>query len=175
MAPWVFAAPAIAFALLPSVVGADHATDGIALTALITAVTALAGVVVQPLARRLDAAPHGHRAARVGLAVMVLGMALAAVTAYEQQIWLLIPTAIVLGCAFGLCLVAGLVEVQRLADPRTLAGLTAIYYALTYVGFAAPFVLTLAAHALSYTALLAICAGLALATLVLVVRGAQGA
>jgi MFS family permease len=32
-APWVFAAPAIAFALLPSVVGADRASDGVALTA----------------------------------------------------------------------------------------------------------------------------------------------
>lgn len=36
MAPWVFAAPAIAFALLPSVVGAQHAADGIAVTAAIT-------------------------------------------------------------------------------------------------------------------------------------------
>src|SRR4029077_405680 len=35
MAPWVFAAPAVAFALLPSVVGAAHATDGIALTAVV--------------------------------------------------------------------------------------------------------------------------------------------
>src|SRR6185312_8000829 len=37
-APWVFAAPAIAFALLPAVVGADHAADG---TAFVAAVTAL--------------------------------------------------------------------------------------------------------------------------------------
>jgi hypothetical protein len=28
MAPWVFAAPAVAFALLPSVVGANHAPTG---------------------------------------------------------------------------------------------------------------------------------------------------
>ena len=35
MAPWVFAVPAVAFALLPSVVGASRATDGIALTAAI--------------------------------------------------------------------------------------------------------------------------------------------
>src|SRR5690348_15492629 len=32
MAPWVFTAPAIAFALLPSIVGAGSAADGIALT-----------------------------------------------------------------------------------------------------------------------------------------------
>src|SRR5262249_11230667 len=40
MAPWVFAAPAVAFALLPSVVGANRAADGIALTAAITCITA---------------------------------------------------------------------------------------------------------------------------------------
>src|SRR5437899_3059596 len=55
MAAWVFVAPAIAFALLPSVVGADHASDGIALTGAITVITAIAGVVAQPVARRLDA------------------------------------------------------------------------------------------------------------------------
>jgi hypothetical protein len=41
MAPWIFVAPGVAFALLPSVVGAAEAADGIALTAGITAVTAL--------------------------------------------------------------------------------------------------------------------------------------
>jgi hypothetical protein len=44
-------------------------------------------------------------------------------------------------------------EVQRLADAGTFAGLTAAYYALTYVGYAAPCVVSLAAHVASYTAL----------------------
>lgn len=39
IAPWVFAAPVIAFALLPSIVGADRATSGIALTAAIASLT----------------------------------------------------------------------------------------------------------------------------------------
>jgi hypothetical protein len=43
--------------------------------------------------------------------------------------------------------------VQRLADAGTFAGLTAADYALTYVGFAAPCVVSLAAHVASYTAL----------------------
>jgi MFS family permease len=164
MAPWVFAAPAIAFALLPSVVGADRAAAGIALTAGITTLCSVAGVVAQPLARRLDAGTGGHRAARVGLLVVVAGMAVAALAAGEHQDWLLVPSAIVLGSAYGLCLVAGLVEVQRLAPPRALAGLTAIFYAFTYLGFAAPFLLALAAHLASYAVLFAIMAALALAT-----------
>jgi MFS family permease len=164
MAPWVFAAPAIAFALLPSVVGAGSATDGIALTAAITMLTALAGVLIQPVARRLDAHADGNRAATVGLLVVCAGLALGALTAHAHQTWLLVPNGIVLGAGYGLCLVAGLVEVQRLAHRDALAGVTAVYYALTYVGFAAPFVLALAAHVAAYTTLLLITAGLALAT-----------
>ncbi len=164
MAPWVFAAPAVAFALLPSVVGAAHATDGIALTAVVAMVAAMAGVLIQPVARRLDAHAAGNRAATLGLSVMVAGMALAAFTAHEQRAWLLLPSAIVLGTGYGLCLVAGLVEVQRLAHPEALAGLTAIYYVLTYIGFAVPYVLALAAHLTGYPTLLLIMAGLALMT-----------
>ncbi len=166
MAPWVFAAPAVAFALLPSVVVATHATDGVALTAVVATVTAMAGVLIQPVARRLDAQAAGHRAATLGLAVVVVGLVLSAFTVHEHRTWLLVPSAIVLGMGYGVCLVAGLVEVQRLAHPEALAGLTAIYYVLTYIGFAVPFVLALAAHLTGYATLLLITAGLALVTAV---------
>jgi hypothetical protein len=54
--------------------------------------------------------------------------------------------------------------VQRLATPSELARATSVYYALTYLGFAAPYLLT-RAHALaSYPTLLTVVAGLALAT-----------
>jgi MFS family permease len=166
MAPWVFAAPAVAMALLPKIVGAEDAAGGIALTASISALCALSGVLVQPLARRLDGGGGAgrNRAAIVGLLVVSAGLALGAVTAEAGATWLLVPCAIVLGAAYGICMVAGLVEVQRLAEPRALASLTAVYYALTYVGFALPFVLAGAAHAAGYPTLLAITAGLALLT-----------
>ncbi len=170
MAPWVFAAPAIAFALLPSVIGADRAIDGIALVAAITTLTAVAGVLIQPLARRLESGAASNRAGITGLLVLAGGLALAAVTAQTQQDWLLVPCAVVLGCAYGLCLVAGLIEVQRIADEHALARLTAAYYALTYLGFATPYLLALAAHLASYTLLLLIAAALALATTGLVAR-----
>jgi hypothetical protein len=163
MAPWVFAAPAIAFALLPSVVGLGGETDGIALTAAVTTLTALAGVLIQPFARRLDARPDRNGGA-VGLGVITAGLALSAVTAALHSTPLLVPSALILGAGYGMSLVAGLVEVGRLADPRSLAGLTAIFYALTYLGFAAPYLLSLASGALSYGILLAGMAALALAT-----------
>jgi len=162
-APWVFAAPAIAFALLPAVVGADHAADGTAFVAAVTALTAFAGVLVQPLARRLE-----HRAGVAGLVVLAAGLGLAAVTAETQLLWLLVPCAIVLGCAYGLCLVAGLVEVQRIASGHDLARLTAVFYAFTYIGFAAPYLLALGAQVAGYALLFGITAALALATAALV-------
>jgi MFS family permease len=172
MAAWVFVAPAVAFALLPSVVGADHATDGIALAAAITVITAVAGVVAQPVARRLDAQDGRNRAATAGLMLLVGGLLLGALTAYEREAWLLVPTAILLGGAYGLCLVAGLVEVQRLAHERALAGLTAIYYALAYLGFASPYLFALGANLASYAVLLLIASGLAVLTALAVRQGA---
>lgn len=164
MAPWVFAAPAIAFALLPSIVGASGATDGIALTAAVTALTALAGVLVQPIARRLETGiPRTHPGV-IGLLVLTGGLALAAWTAHTRQPWLMLPCALLLGAAYGLCLVAGLLEVARLAGPGHLAGLTARYYALAYLGFGAPYLLALAAHVATYPALLLTTTTLALAT-----------
>ncbi len=170
MAPWVFAAPAIAFALLPNVTGATRATNGIALTSAITALTALAGVVIQPMARRLEARLTSGRAAATGLLVCAAGIALGAVTAQSGQMWLLVPCAITLGCAYGLCLVPGLIEVQRLADHGSAAGLTAAYYVLTYLGFSVPYLLAVAHGLASYPLLLAITALIAFATAALVAR-----
>ncbi|MGZ6693340.1 MAG: MFS transporter [Solirubrobacteraceae bacterium] len=164
LAPWVFAAPAVAFALLPSIVGANRATDGVALTAAITALVALAGVLIQPLARRLEAVAHGANAGTIGLFVASAGLLLSAGAAQARQIWLLVPCGLVLGAAYGLILVAGLLEVQRLAEEGGLAGLTAAFYVLTYLGFAAPYLLALASHVAGYPLLLTIAATLALGT-----------
>ena len=173
LAPWVFGAPAIAFALLPSVVGAGRSAEGVALTAAITSLTALAGVLIQPLARRLEAGPRSHAGAVIGLTVLSVGLALAALTVGMRENWMLFPCAIVLGSAYGLCLVAGLLEVQRLAPAQALARVTATYYMFTYLGFAGPYLLAVAANAVSYTVLLLITGGLALATAVVVGQAAR--
>jgi hypothetical protein len=128
---------------------------------VLTAVTALTGAVVQPVARRLGLAPIVLGCA--GLVTLAAGLGLGIVTV-EGHDWVLVPTGLVLGGAYGLCLVGGLIEVQRLATPSELARATSVYYALTYLGFAAPYLLT-RAHALaSYPTLLTVVAGLALAT-----------
>jgi MFS family permease len=161
LALWVFAAPAIAFALLPSVVGAAHAADGVALTAAVTSTTALAGVLIQPLARVLDERRRIVPTGVIGLLVLVAGLALAALTADIHQTWLLIPSALVLGASYGLCLIAGLLEVQRLAPEQGLAQLTGVFYSIAYLGFGTPYLLALASVVVGYPLLLLLSAGLA--------------
>lgn len=172
LAPWVFAATAVAFAFLPEVLGTARSPDGIALTAAVAALTLFSGVAVQPIARRLDVhgAVHGarNRAATTGLLVLSLGLGLAAASTSVGGSWLLVPCAVVLGAAYGVCLVAGLVEVQALADPSALAGLTACYYALAYAGSFLPFLFSLAGQFVGFPLLLGLSAALALATAVVV-------
>jgi hypothetical protein len=145
----------------------------VALTAAITSLTALAGVLIQPVARRLERGGQAHAGGMLGLLVLAGGLALAALTVHVHQTWLLIPCAVVLGSAYGLCLVAGLLEVQRLAPEGALAALTATFYVFTYIGFAAPYPITVAAKTAGYDVLLVIASGLALLTAGIVRRAAQ--
>ena len=73
-------------------------------------------------------------------------------------------------CGYGPCLLSGLPETQRLATSEDLASLTAIYYALTYLGFAAPIVLAELERLTSAPLLLLVAAILAAGTAGKVVR-----
>ncbi|HEX4246055.1 MAG TPA: MFS transporter, partial [Acidimicrobiales bacterium] len=54
VAPWVFGAPAVAFAVLPAVISTHTAGYGIAFAGGVAGLTLAVGVLVQPVARRLD-------------------------------------------------------------------------------------------------------------------------
>jgi hypothetical protein len=75
-----------------------------------------------------------------------------------------------LGAGYGCAQVYGLLEVQRLARPDHLAGLTAIYQALTYIGFAASYPLAALGEFVAASVLLVVVAGLALLTLLWTAR-----
>jgi hypothetical protein len=49
-----------------------------------------------------------------------------------------------LGIAYGVTQFAGLAQIQRIADPRSLGTATATYQMLSYIGFAFPFLMALA-------------------------------
>lgn len=172
IAPWVFAAPAVAFGFLPTAIGADNAADGIVLAGAVTAVCALAGVLVQPsaawLARRL-----GLRPGVIGLVVLAGGLVLGSAALKVGAVWMLFPAAVTLGIAYGLCIGDGLVEVQEIADPSSVGALTGTYYVVTYLGFAAPYLLTAFSSLAGFPVLLAVGAGLALATAVAVTRSSS--
>ena len=138
-APWVFAAPSIAFAVLPGLVTHRTGSYQVAFAAGVAGLTLGLGIVIQPLGRRLDR--RGDvRGLLAGLLAVCTGTLLGAAAAQLQSWPLVVPAAMLLGCGYGLCIVSGLLETQRLASSEDLASLTAIYYALTYVGFGVPIV-----------------------------------
>jgi predicted MFS family arabinose efflux permease len=152
-APWVFGTAGTAYAILPTITTQLAGGLEVAYAGLLCLLGLGCGFAMQQITRRAVERASG-RAVVVGLALVAGGMGIAAWSAASAHLWLTIPATIVLGAAYGLLLVAGLTEVQRIARPDDLAGLTAVFYALTYVGFFAPAVLAvLAAHA-SYTVLL---------------------
>ena len=137
LAPWVFGAAIGCQAILPTLMAPKVGGTPMAFAALISVVTLSCGFGIQALARRIDR-PDSARASQVALLLLVAGMALAALASAILTIWAVLVAAVVLGAGYGIALVAGLSEVQRIAQPGDLAGLTAVYYALTYLGFAVP-------------------------------------
>jgi len=76
--------------------------------------------------------------------------------------------AVLFGLAYGLCLVSGLRQAEHLANPAERGAVIACYYALAYLGFAAPYLVdglsALVGKTGAFVALTAIIAGLALWT-----------
>lgn len=140
LAPWVFGAVGSAYAVLPGLMRAHAGGVPIAFSALLTVVTLGVGFAVQSVARLIDTR-HSARASVVALALLVVGMVLAAWASRTLALPVVLVAAAVLGAGYGLALVAGLSEVQRIATPADLAGLTAVYYSVAYLGFFIPAVL----------------------------------
>jgi MFS family permease len=160
MAPWVFGAPSVAFAVLPTLVSTHTHGYAVVFAGAVAGVTLTAGVLAQPLARRLDRVDDA-RGAAAGLLAVTLGMVLAALAAHTLDLVVVLVAAAVLGVGYGLALVSGLLEVQRIAARAELAGLSAVFYVVTYVGFAVPVGLAHLTGVAGYPTLLGILAGLA--------------
>lgn len=141
LAPWVFGAASVAYAVLPSLMADRSGGHPIALSALMSVIALGAGFAIQAVGRRIDT-PTAARGALVALTILVVGMLLAAWAASVLTIAAALIAAAVLGCGYGMALVSGLQEVQRIAGPNDLAGLTAVFYSLTYLGFAVPAILS---------------------------------
>jgi hypothetical protein len=111
---------------------------------------------------------------RIGVSLAVVGALVAAVTAATGSLVVAVAASAVLGASYGILMVSGLVEVQRIAAPEHLAGLTAVYYSLTYLGFLWPVVLAPVAGVLPYATLLPVVAAIAAVCLLVLVLGGRG-
>ncbi|MGO1834848.1 MAG: MFS transporter [Actinomycetaceae bacterium] len=169
-APWVFAAAGVAYAVVPTVVEDSLGENATVYATVLTVVTLGVGVVAQGLVPLIDRVTRG-RGLVVGLGGMTAGMILAAVTAELRNPGMAFAVAAVLGASYGVCIVSGLIIVQSFATPRDLAGITGVYYSLTYVGFLLPTLLALLAPRTPYAVSLAVVAGVCLVSLVLVWTG----
>ncbi|NYI70091.1 MFS family permease [Naumannella cuiyingiana] len=169
LAPWVFAAPSVSFGYLPGVIMDRLGDLALAWTAMLTAVVGVAGVAVQSVARRL--APRALLAVALGLATV--GMLLGGGAAGLGSPGAVLVAGVVLGAAYGCCQVAGLGEVQRLAEPAHLASTTAAFQALSYLGLTAPLWLALAEAIAPPPVLLVVVAGLAALTMLIVLAAAR--
>nr|BFF16489.1 hypothetical protein GCM10025730_00100 [Promicromonospora thailandica]BFF22003.1 hypothetical protein GCM10025730_55240 [Promicromonospora thailandica] len=135
--------------MLPSLLS-DHVGGlPIAFAGMMAILALGCGIGIQVVARRIDT-PASARASMVALVIVAAGMALAAWASGTLSLPVGIAAAVVLGLGYGLSLVAGLSEVARIAAPRQLAGLTAVFYSLTYVGFFVPMVLAWLADTWTY-------------------------
>ena len=183
MAPWVFGAATIAMVYLPGLTAGHVKGISLAYAGTAAAVTALSGVLIQPTARKVAASPAGQDRSRprlltLGLVLVTGGtLADAGVAALNGlgawQAVLTLLAAVVMGFGYGVLLVFGLAEVQRLAPPEDLAGMTAVFQAVTYLGFAAPYLLSALKNVASPSTLLLVVAALGVLTMVVTVRNAR--
>ena len=162
--PMVFGSVALAIVVLPEeVTSARTLSAGFA--GLMTALSFAAGVAVQPFARRLRDPLTGVVA---GLCCAAAGAAAGIVAVAAADRVLAGLAAVLLGLAYGLCLVSGLRQAEHIAGPDERGAVIACYYALAYLGFAVPYLAAglgvLAGKSGAFVALTAIFAALALWT-----------
>ncbi|WP_280217040.1 MFS transporter [Nocardia neocaledoniensis] len=141
IALWLFTANATAYAVLPTLMLPRVQQAPIAFSALVTMVALGCGFLIQSVARRIDR-PGTARAGVIALVLLTLGMVLAAWTAATLSVWVTLLAAVVLGSGYGIGLVAGLQQIERIAGPGDLAGLNAVFYSVSYLGFGVPAVLS---------------------------------
>jgi MFS family permease len=136
-APWVFGAASLAFVVLPQEV-TTVGSPSVAYAGLITTITVASGIAVQPLARRLEARYRlAGEIAGLACAAVGAGVAIAVIGASSRAG--AVGCAVAFGLAYGLCLVSGLRECERLAARGEHGAVVACFYALTYLGFGAPY------------------------------------
>ncbi|MGF0114968.1 MFS transporter [Promicromonospora sp. Marseille-Q5078] len=140
VAPWIFAVAALTYGYAPVLLREQAGDLGVAYATLLTVVALGVAAVVQPAAKRLDAVDSA-RGLTVAAAVLTVAVACVGLVVTSGSLWWGVGAAVVGGAGMGVGLSSGLLEVQRIAGRRDLAGLTGVFYAVAYAGFLAPAVM----------------------------------
>jgi hypothetical protein len=136
MALWVFSAVTVPIVVLSARLGGDYAGPWV--PGVASALALGTGVAVQVAARRAD---WGPRAGVVGAVLAAVGFAVSAFVDGSGHVGGFVLASVVLGSAYGLCLRAGLLDVEALAPAGRRGTTLGVYYVCTYLGFALPVVL----------------------------------
>ena len=155
----VFTFPSVSVTVLPLRLQAAMPGAALAVTGVVAGVTLGVGVLVQPLERRLGMGRAAPMAALSGAGGIGLGL----LAAGADQPALLLPAAVLLGGGYGLSLAAGLTATQWLAAPEARGALVATFYALTYLGFGVPVLLSAVSRGTAFDGALVGLLGAALA------------
>ena len=136
-APFVFGSMSMAIVVLPEEV-TSASTLSAAFAGLMTALAFAAGIGVQPAARVL-----AERSDRLGIlagtGAAAAGAAVSAIAVAGPDRVLAGLGAVLLGLAYGLCLVCGLHQAEQLSDATDRGAVLSCYYVLAYLGFSAPY------------------------------------
>ena len=161
LAPWVFASATLGFITIPTRLHTGLAAPLAAGTAALV-VNGSSGLI-QVLAR---ARAWGPQTGTVAALLAALGYAATAVAPPSMTLALGLPLLPILGCASGLSLRAGLIDLETSAPQRVRGALTGVFYAVTYIGFGLPLLLATVGSATQSATILAAMAVLAFAAAV---------
>lgn len=136
-APWIFGVAALAYGYVPVLLQQQTAGYGVAYATVLTVVALTVSALIQPIAKRLDSTSSA-RGLTVALILLTSSVAAVGIVAAVGSPALGVLAAVLSGAGIGIALSTGLLEVQRIAGTRHLAGLTGLFYALAYLGFLTP-------------------------------------
>lgn len=168
-APWIFIAAAIAYGYLPVLLATRTGSFGLGYATVACLITLGAAALAQPLAKRIDSVSSA-RGILTSMICIVTGLAAGIITIATASLVTGLIAGFILGIGMGLGLASGLMEVQRMAPLNDLAGLTGVFYAVAYLGFLMPTILTALTPPFPPLALLTTLAVLAVATTLAVLR-----
>lgn len=162
MALWVFSAVTVPVVVLAGRMGGSFSGPWVPGAA--SALALGTGVLVQVVARRAE---WGPRAGVVGALLAAAGFALSAHVDGDPAVLPFVVASVVLGSAYGLCLRAGLVDVETRTPPEHRGVTVGVYYVCTYLGFGLPVLLEALRPNVGTTVPLLVLAGTATAAAVL--------